>query len=273
MSIPTPPDLARGRVSWTIGRSTGTTLPGARGTVLCEPTAVAVAYSTATVLPEPVEAEVVAGVMAPVDLLQNDPDIWNWRITPKLGVRWEPFHIDVDGPVDLATAAVVPGKGPIRAVKGEKGDTPTWEDLPGKPTTYPPSAHTHAVADVSGLADRLASVERSIGWRSIPLDVGTGGKLFLRRDGARVSLVLSGFRPAATGSSVLTNLPAGFRPRLTAPHVWADENGTPRPMYAFEYSPYRLEVRMLGAIGSYVHASGGWHTADPWPTTIPGTPA
>jgi hypothetical protein len=128
MSIPTPPDLARGRVSWLVGRDDGTALPGARGTVRFEATATAVTYSTATVLPAPVETPVTDGVMTPVDLLVNDPEVWNWRVEPRVGVTWPAFHIDVDGPVDLATAAVVPGKGPIRAVKGEKGD-------PGTPGT------------------------------------------------------------------------------------------------------------------------------------------
>lgn len=121
MSIPTPPDLAEGRVSWTIGRGSSRALAAGRGVVRFEASAVAVSFSTATVLPDPVETPVLAGIMTPVDLIQNDPEIWNWRVTPMVGVPWEPFPIDVDGPVNLATAAVAPGKGPIRAVKGRRG--------------------------------------------------------------------------------------------------------------------------------------------------------
>lgn len=123
MSIPTPPDLAVGRVSWTIGRGSSRALAAVRGIVRFRASAVAVNFSTVTVLPEPAEAPVAAGVMTPVDLIQNDPAIWNWVVEPLLGVPWEPFHIDVDGPVDLATAAVAPGKGPIRAVKGGAGES------------------------------------------------------------------------------------------------------------------------------------------------------
>lgn len=130
MAIPAPPDLSRGRVSWTVGRTDGTTLPGARGTVRFEATAVAVTYSTATVLPSPVETPVVDGIMTPVDLLVNDPEVWNWKVAPRVGVTWPEFHIDVAGPVNLATAAVVPGKGPIRAVKGETGDPGTSVESP-----------------------------------------------------------------------------------------------------------------------------------------------
>ena len=127
MSIPIPPDLAEGRVTWTIGRGSSRALEAGRGTVRFRPSAVAVNFSTATVLPEPVETPVLAGVMTPVDLIQNDPEVWNWVVEPLLGVQWEPFSIDVDGPVDLATAAQTPGKGPVRAVKGETGPGLTGE--------------------------------------------------------------------------------------------------------------------------------------------------
>jgi len=127
MSISTPPDLVVGRVSWTVGRGSSRALAAGRGTVRFRASAVAVNFSTVTVLPEPVETPVVAGVMTPVDLIQNDPEVWNWVVEPLLGVPWEPFPIDVDGPVDLATAAQTPGKGPVRAVKGETGYSLTGE--------------------------------------------------------------------------------------------------------------------------------------------------
>ena len=127
MSIPIPPDLAEGRVTWTIGRGSSRALAEGRGVVRFKASAVAVNFSTATVLPDPVETPVLAGVMTPVDLIQNDPEVWNWVVEPLLGVQWEPFSIDVDGPVDLATAAQTPGKGPVRAVKGETGPGLTGE--------------------------------------------------------------------------------------------------------------------------------------------------
>lgn len=36
------------------------------------------------------------------------------------------------------------------------GEAPTWGDLTGKPGTFPPAAHEHALEDVSGLASALA---------------------------------------------------------------------------------------------------------------------
>jgi len=34
-------------------------------------------------------------------------------------------------------------------------NAPFWENIPDKPTEYPPSAHTHEIADIIGLADKL----------------------------------------------------------------------------------------------------------------------
>lgn len=44
----------------------------------------------------------------------------------------------------------------LTSLKGAKGDTPTWNELPGKPSTFPPAAHTHddryyTEAEVDGL--------------------------------------------------------------------------------------------------------------------------
>jgi hypothetical protein len=64
----------------------------------------------------------VDGVLAPIDLPINDPEVWNWRVSPHLGVVWEPFHINVEeGGTDLSSAAIVPGKGPVRVLQGPKG--------------------------------------------------------------------------------------------------------------------------------------------------------
>lgn len=156
MSIPIPAGMEQAPVTWTLGHTTGTeALRGARGLVRFEPTAVAVAYPDVTVLPATVTARVTTGVMDPVDLTVNDPDLWNWRVVPELGVAWTPFHIDVpvEG-VDLATAVVVPGIGPIRAVTGPPGTT-AWDELTGKPATYPPDTHTHEITDVDGLQGAL----------------------------------------------------------------------------------------------------------------------
>lgn len=124
MSIPLPSALVRAPVTWTLGHADTTgPLKAARGFVRFEASAIAVAYSDRTVLPSPVETPFVAGVMTPVDLIVNDPDIWNWKVTVKAGgVTWDPFHINVptEG-TNLASASITPGKGPVRVLKGDQG--------------------------------------------------------------------------------------------------------------------------------------------------------
>lgn len=135
MSIPTPADLKRGRVTWTIGHADGSTLTGAHGVVRFEATAVAVPYKSATVLPDPVDSPVKDGVMTPMSLLVNDPDVWNWRVIPDVGVPWAPFHVDITGSTDLSTAAHVTGRVSIPAVNRTVniGDVPGLETaLAGK---------------------------------------------------------------------------------------------------------------------------------------------
>ena len=123
MTIPEPSALARHQVTWPIGWAGDTPGPlaGARGHVTFTASATVLAYSDATVLPEAVTTPIVDGVMAPVDLIENDPEIWNWRVTPRVGVAWDSFHIDVTGPVNVASAATTPGVGPVRVVRGDQG--------------------------------------------------------------------------------------------------------------------------------------------------------
>lgn len=45
----------------------------------------------------------------------------------------------------------------IAALATSGGTAVTWSTLAGKPTTFPPSTHTHAIADTTGLADALAA--------------------------------------------------------------------------------------------------------------------
>ena len=167
MSVPTPSALRRHMVSWRIGHAgTATDLKGARGFVRFEPTAVAVAYAEATVLPSPVERPVIDGVMSPVALVENDPQVWNWRVTPKLGVPWEAFHVDVVAPLDLATAVVVPGKGPVRVITGKPGPEGqsayevayAADPSIGTEEEWLASLRTSTIDQIDGLQDALAAL-------------------------------------------------------------------------------------------------------------------
>lgn len=115
--------LTSAPVTWQVANLiSGATARGANGYVEFEASAVAVHHGGLMWLPSPQRAEMVDGILAPISLPVNDPDIWNWRVSPRLGVRWEPFHINVgEGGTDLSSAAIVPGKGPVRVLQGPKG--------------------------------------------------------------------------------------------------------------------------------------------------------
>lgn len=280
MSIPIPSGMARGKVTWRIGHDrAGTTLPGASGTVRFEPTARAVSYASTTVLPEPVETPVVAGVMTPVDLQVNDPAVWSWRVCPMLGVEWPPFVLDVPAAgVDVARVAVVEASVPTRLVTA--ATLSEWRAaLDGKvdatdarlTDARTPTAHQHAVADVDGLTARLAALEYDSGSRDVPLLTGTGGTLRLRRIGRIVEMSLVNYRPVA-GDQRLYQIPAGFRPSATVSAIASDSNAF-RTAVIFSYAPFAVELRAVATAGTWINMQATWTTGDSIPTTLPGTPA
>lgn len=60
-----------------------------------------------------------------------------------------------------------------------------------------PTAHTHELADVDGLAARLAALEYDSGWRDVSADLrlGATGVLHIRRVGMKVYWRLNGLAP------------------------------------------------------------------------------
>lgn len=115
--------LTAAPVTWQVANLIqGSKARGANGYVEFEASAVAVHHGGLMWLPSPQRAEMADGVLAPIDLPINDAEVWNWRVTPHLGVTWEPFHINVEeGGTNLASAAIVPGKGPVKVVQGPAG--------------------------------------------------------------------------------------------------------------------------------------------------------
>src|SRR6478752_2799267 len=64
------------------------------------------------------------------------------------------LHVIDDRPYINLTA---PGpQGPSGAGSGGGGPV-SWNDVTGKPSTFPPSAHTHVIGDVTGLQTALDS--------------------------------------------------------------------------------------------------------------------
>ncbi|WP_245850058.1 phage tail repeat domain-containing protein [Shouchella clausii] len=54
------------------------------------------------------------------------------------------------------------------ATGGDGGEvTVTWADVTGKPSTFPPSAHTHTIAQVDDLQTELDSKLESVAWGDV----------------------------------------------------------------------------------------------------------
>lgn len=92
----------------------------------------------------------------------------------------------------------------------------SWDDLTGKPDEFPPTAHTHSLDDVTGLAARLAALGYDSGTRALHPYVSnrTNGNLFIRKMG---NVVLLNFDylilgDSGSGNIPLAPLPAGWRP-------------------------------------------------------------
>ncbi len=96
-----------------------------------------------------------------------------------------------------------------RGPAGRDGDGATWASLPGKPATFPPAPHVHAIAEVTGLTEALAAAGGSPAW-----DAVTGKPAV--------------FPPAAHQHpwGDLTGIPATFAPSAHT-HAWADITGKP----------------------------------------------
>lgn len=97
----------------------------------------------------------------------------------------------------------------FRGQPGAPGGGITWATLSGKPATFPPAVHSHAIADVTGLPEALEAAGGTPTW-----DAVTGKP--------------TSFPPSAHQHpwSDLTGVPATFAPAAHV-HPWADITGKP----------------------------------------------
>lgn len=119
----------------------------------------------------------------------------------------------------------------------------------------------------------IAIATRDTGWRNIStlLPSDWSGTVALLRTQNRVTIVGTNIRPAAVGTTGLLDVPAGFRPVRKSNGV-GDEAGAYRPIFALNYSPYKLELRGVAQANSYIDFTITYDSRDAWPDSIPGTP-
>ena len=111
------------------------------------------------------------------------------------------------------------------------------------------------------------------GWRNVSslLPSAWSGIIAVSRTQNRVTIIGTNLRPAATGTTGLVDVPSGFRPARKTNGV-GDEAGAYRPVFALNFSPYKLEIRNIAAANSWVDFSITYATKDAWPSSLPGTP-
>lgn len=164
-------------------------------------------------------------------------------------------------------------RGPTGSVKIEQPAPGVWD--------FPTQALDVQVADVQGLAARLAALEYDSGPRDISTVTPgmTSGGWIIQRIGRWVFTNLYDVALTPTASSYWLQggfLPVGFRPppSSTAPYVNFDctvrnSNYTPGPLRIDRYGG----VTLYGVTGKIIAVTAMWLTNDPTPTTPFGDPA
>ena len=90
------------------------------------------------------------------------------------------------------------------------GGTPAWGDVTGKPTEFPPEAHTHEQSEVDGLETRLEAIEASITSGGGFVDAPDDGKLYGRQSENWAEVVIPD--AADPDWADIQNKPAEFPP-------------------------------------------------------------
>jgi hypothetical protein len=76
----------------------------------------------------------------------------------------------------------------------QPGDALPWGDLTGVPATFPPSAHTHAIADVTGLQAELDALQGATGSGVLAFGAAPGGNV--------ATLTVTGQTGIVSGSAI-----------------------------------------------------------------------
>lgn len=105
-----------------------------------------------------------------------------------------------------------------------------WTDVTGAPTTFPAAAHSHAIADVTGLQAKLDTIPTSTAWAAAGFTLAAGWEVYpspvnwwqpfvWRVANGRVQLngLLKRTGAAVAAGSTVGTLPSGSRPSRSWP--------------------------------------------------------
>lgn len=92
----------------------------------------------------------------------------------------------------------------------------SWNTLNDKPSTFPPSAHTHTIGNITGLQsglDSKANKSQEL-WKTAVLQNGWGGEVIYRKDEFGRVTVMGSLQTVGTNSvaTTIAILPNGYKP-------------------------------------------------------------
>lgn len=88
-------------------------------------------------------------------------------------------RVTTDPPIDGQEYVRKDGGWAVATGGGGGGGDPAWDDVTGKPSTFPPSSHTHVIDDVTGLQTALDGKQAS---GSYLADAPSDGDSYARRN-------------------------------------------------------------------------------------------
>jgi hypothetical protein len=227
------------------------------------------------------------------------PGAWKVSAGSASAFSFPQFTIEVtaahtaDSPLDLWTSApysppsgttvttlVVPAGAAAGQILGWDGQELVWKEppadgAPGKPGHSPELTWQGDQLAVDGVVSGphlTGPAVADTGFRDIKPLLATGwttGVIKVRRWGSMVHFVAVGLTAGsgATGSALTTALPVGFRPPNSSPATGSVSGGV-------GYITVGWDGQITGDTTTKTFSGTAvWTTTDPWPTTLPGTPA
>lgn len=85
------------------------------------------------------------------------------KITGTLSVDKIPIATsDSIGGIKIGSGLTITSDGTLSASGGGTADSVAWDNITGKPATFPPSSHTHSSSDITDLQSKLDSLSYSL---------------------------------------------------------------------------------------------------------------
>ena len=263
-----------------------------------------VLYPPGTELDE-TETTLEGVILVSSDQPETQPTSLQWQATFDLSSTTQlspiTFNVPVDGVIDLTTVIpAVPSPGTVNVITTETADraelaadtatqkataaessaTTAATSATAAETSATAAATSATAAETSATAAQTAAAAlRDTGWRNLSdlLYADVTGSVRIRRVGSTVRAHISVKVAVATGAVSVVDLPAGFR---GASWMWLVS------LISYDVTGKAVTVVIDDGVKMRIMSSGSqmqptfllmgfveWDTNDPFPTTLPGTPA